>query len=575
MRKVCALLLAATLLLSLCACGEQTENPTAATTTVVTDEANVTTEVENGEADATQAEDAATTESQDAGTTVIQEGATTVTATNGVVITTAAGKGTVAQTTVATKTPATEKTNNKKTTEKTTEKTTAAPTEAPQLTGKSGDFSYTVYGGKAVIDGYDGNAKTVTVPAKVDGYAVSEIDNRAFQNHNEITTLTLENGIEVVGISAFNGCTGIKTVTIPQSVVKIANKAFQGCSNITTVNAANVGAWANIEFGSDANPLLSGATLYIGGATVSGAVTLPAGTKRIGAGAFYHCTGLESIVIPSSVTEIGSDAFVGCTSLANVTFGNGITAIGNRAFQECGKITSLKLPTSLVTIGTRAFEKCKTLATVDFPASVETVEGGAFQDCPQLKTVNITDFAAWCRTDFKITSLKTANPLFLNKTKLYLNGTMVEGKVVFPKEAVHIGEGVMYGYPYITEAVFEEGIESIGGYVFPSCSALESVTIPNTVKTLGSCLFYDCDALTSISLPNSVTELGWGVFQLCGGLEEITLGTGLKVIGGNAFEKCNALKTVHYRGSEAQRQKIKIGQENTCLTGAKWNYNAK
>ena len=228
-----------------------------------------------------------------------------------------------------------------------------------------------------------------------------------------------------------------------------------------------------------------------------------------------------------------------------------------------------------MTIGAEAFRDCGALKTLDFPASVEEVGAGAFEMCLKLKTVNITDLAAWCRTNFRIDSLKSANPTYRSNGTLYLNGAPVEGKVVVPASTGKVGEGVFYGYGDVTEVVFENGITALGGYIFPSCGNLEKVTIPNTVKSIGSCTFYDCDLLTEIVIPDSVTEIGWSTFYLSDGLATVTLGKGVKEIGGSAFKSCPALTTVKYRGSEADRAKIKIGSENTPLTGAKWEYNAK
>ncbi|MBP3291941.1 MAG: leucine-rich repeat protein [Clostridia bacterium] len=80
--------------------------------------------------------------------------------------------------------------------------------------------------------------------------------------------------------------------------------------------------------------------------SISGDVTIPSRYKgkpvtRIGASAFYYCTGLTSIVIPDSVTTIGSNAFRKCTSLTSVTIGDSVTTIGDMAFYGCDSLTSV------------------------------------------------------------------------------------------------------------------------------------------------------------------------------------------------------------------------------------------
>ena len=58
-------------------------------------------------------------------------------------------------------------------------------------------------------------------------------------------------------------------------------------------------------------------------------VVLPASLVEIETQAFYQCTSLTEIVIPANVVAIRTNAFAGCTSLENVYFectegGNGL-----------------------------------------------------------------------------------------------------------------------------------------------------------------------------------------------------------------------------------------------------------
>jgi hypothetical protein len=110
---------------------------------------------------------------------------------------------------------------------------------------------------------------------------------------------------------------------------------------------------------------------------------------------------------------------------------------------------------------------------------------------------------------------------------------------------------------------------------FPSSDAIRKAKGQRLVfskdrKTLKRCANKN---ITEVVIPDSVTEIGWSTFYLSDGLKTVTLGKGIKEIGGSAFKSCPALTTVKYRGSEADRAKIKIGSENAPLTGAKWEYN--
>ena len=56
---------------------------------------------------------------------------------------------------------------------------------------------------------------------------------------------------------------------------------------------------------------------------------------------------------------------------------------------------------------------------------------------------------------------------------------------------------------------------------FYGCSALISITIPNSVTDIGGDAFYGCSGLTSVIIPNSVINIGSGAFSGCSGLTSI------------------------------------------------------
>ena len=100
----------------------------------------------------------------------------------------------------------------------------------------------------------------------------------------------------------------------------------------------------------------------------------------------------------------------------------------------------------------------------------------------------------------------------------------------------------------IPETVTYEGrtysVTSIGGVAFAYCSALTSVTIPNSVTSIGIQAFYDCSSLTSVTIPNSVTSIEYEAFCDCSSLTSVTIGNSVTSIGNYAFEGCSALTSV-------------------------------
>ena len=117
------------------------------------------------------------------------------------------------------------------------------------------------------------------------------------------------------------------------------------------------------------------------------------------------------------------------------------------------------------------------------------------------------------------------------------------------------GKGEMYDYledynrlPWsksdIKRIIIGDGVTTIGGFAFASCSALTSVTIPNSVTEIGGGAFYRCSSLTSVTIPNSVTKIGSDAFKDCSALTSVTIPNSVTTIGWGAFWGCRSLTSV-------------------------------
>ena len=75
----------------------------------------------------------------------------------------------------------------------------------------------------------------------------------------------------------------------------------------------------------------------------------------------------------------------------------------------------------------------------------------------------------------------------------------------------------------IPEEIDGHTVTMLADNCFDGCTALESVTIPETVDRLGLYVFQGCSSLTSVSIPQSVKEIKDFCFEGCTGLVEITV----------------------------------------------------
>ena len=244
------------------------------------------------------------------------------------------------------------------------------------------------------------------------------IANEAFKDCQSLISVTIPNGVKVIGDGAFLGCKSLTSVTIPNSVTEIGSNAFEGCSSLTsiTVDAGNT----HYDSRNNSNAIIETATnTLIAGCKTT---TIPNSVTSIGDYAFSGCTSLTSITIPNSVTWIGSEAFVGCSSLQsitvdagnthydsrnncnaiietetntliagckNTTIPNSVTEIEAGAFEGCSSLKSVTIPYSVTSIGYWAFDGCTSLTSITIPNSVTEIEWGAFRNCTNLKTIYI------------------------------------------------------------------------------------------------------------------------------------------------------------------------------------------
>lgn len=68
---------------------------------------------------------------------------------------------------------------------------------------------------------------------------LQKIGYNAFWGCNELTTLTLPEGLNTIDYSAFWGCSGVTSISMPSSLTNIAQNAFWGCSGVNSMKVAS------------------------------------------------------------------------------------------------------------------------------------------------------------------------------------------------------------------------------------------------------------------------------------------------------------------------------------------------
>lgn len=304
--------------------------------------------------------------------------------------------------------------------------------------------------------------------------ATTVVADFAFASAKELTSVTLPAGIEVIGDSAFSGCTGLTDVTV--GVTEEEWKAV-------TVGTGN----ENFTKAKFTYKVVSHEHVYT--VTENAAPTCTTAGYRVSKcecgdikredfAALGHkftnnvCTGcgereFNISISGEEVTILGChESLSGEVEIPENVSGYKVTAIAEKAFAGNEKIEKLVIPAGVKSIGDMAFAGSKIVVEV----------AGENENY-------LTD-----------------NGILYNKTRLtilYCPASKAAKDVQIP-----------------------DGVTSIGAGAFCGISTIESVKIPESVISIGEDAFSGCSGIKNVYYDGSRTE--WGKINIAEGNEELT-----------------------------------------------------
>lgn len=193
-------------------------------------------------------------------------------------------------------------------------------------------------------------------------------------------TINIPNGVKAIGEYAFYGSIKVKSddsarwsLTIPASVKYIGAEAFYKCSaiNSMTLNEGleiiGDGAFqteAKDDYAKDGNKVI---------VPILESITIPASVKQIYTDAFRNQKQLAITFASGSILEdIGRHAF-DATKIASFTAPSTLKTIRNGAFYNCDSLTSVTLNEGLTTIQNEAFAYADALEEITIPKTVTSL----------------------------------------------------------------------------------------------------------------------------------------------------------------------------------------------------------
>lgn len=106
-----------------------------------------------------------------------------------------------------------------------------------------------------------------------------------------------------------------------------------------------------------------------------------------------------------------------------------------------------------------------------------------------------------------------------------------------------IGEAA-FKFTAIEKISVPESVIRICDDAFSYCKDLKSIEIPESVTEIGMNAFSFCESLTDAVLPKNLTEIKAGTFSNCTSVETVSIPEGVTSIGNSAFSDCPNLSEI-------------------------------
>lgn len=330
----------------------------------------------------------------------------------------------------------------------------------------------------------------------------------------DAASVTIPDGVTIVGDSAFNGNTSLTAVVLPDSVVTIGANAFQSCTGLTKAE-------------------------------------LSSKIEKIANYAFNNCKALKEIQIPETVTEIGIGAFQYCAGLTELTLPEGLQTIGESAFVGCSGLTRLAIPDGVQSVGINAFHSINAQLCCSMGSrAAEALSRVGYDFYTETWKLRYT-----FDSDKQVNGLRAERYLGSDAAVTLPEGTTLIGgsafkdcafitSVTLPEKLLSIGNYAFSGCMGLTEIVIPDSVTTIGSYAFSGCTGLTRVVLPAGLTAIPDWCFNNCEKLPGIAIPETVTSIGSWAFCYCSELTAITLPQGLQTLGANVFLYCENLPYV-------------------------------
>lgn len=196
---------------------------------------------------------------------------------------------------------------------------------------------------------------------------------------------------------------------------------------------------------------------------------------------------------------------------------------------------------NVVSIDDYAFANCNQLISITIPAYLREIGRNVFDGCTMLNKVVWNAMQASTYTEV-VDGVLYMYPPFYNNT---LRNCSVS-EVVFGDYVMVVPVAMCANMVNLKSVKLPETLSVIEQSAFSNCTVLENINIPSQVYSIGDFAFADCMSLKDVVLPTSLRSIGMGAFLNCESFTSVNIPENVTTIGGNAFQNCTSLSSIKW-----------------------------
>ena len=405
------------------------------------------------------------------------------------------------------------------------------------------------------------NLKMITIQGGIIGDNALE----GFSSLEEINLL----GVTKINNNAFLNCNNITSVSISDSVNEINESIFKGLSKLEVIQIPFIGK--NKEDNNSKSALIGylfgeeefdNTTLtkqyydnenYIGYYIPNSLKEISVTSEIIPYGAFSNCINIENVYLSDAISSIGYNAFLNCNSLiCNKYDGNSYLSSSTNPYIWLLKGVSNNIHENTVGILYEAFKDSK-ITSFD-SKNIKYIGDYAFKDAQSLNILSLNDKVVSIGKDI-LSGAKTIENITIpfvgssinaeNQDKMfnYLFKSEEDLSLVKVESFYNSSSSKI---AYVPSSLKQVTIlsEDIPYGAFSNMSMIESVNIPN-VTTIKELAFLNCSALNSSILTSAnLTKIEKQAFKGCTSFIDVMVSDSVEYIGEGAFNDCGNITSI-------------------------------